>query len=137
MIDPISMICSLTGCSEDQAKEAYEQTEDTLDAIDLLLEKPVSKSEKYIPKLVKKPLTAEQIEIQKVREVMKQMDDSRSSTSSDQPCYEEQDEQPSPHEEMVLQNNCSQQCQLPSLEEAVQIQETAYRLQSEYFCGSQ
>lgn len=136
MLDPILMICSLTGCSEEEAKAAFEETEDVIDAIDRLLEKPVSKSEKYIPKLEKKPLSEEQSEIQKVREVMEQLD-SKHTISLGQPDCVESSVQQDLHEEMVLQNNCSQQCQLPSLEEEVQRQETVCPSPSEYFCGSQ
>lgn len=130
------MICSLTGCSEEEAKKAFSQTKDTVDAIDLLLEKPVSKCDKYIPKKVIQPLTEEQIEIRKVRDLMEQMDGTKSISLSP-PCCVEQDEQLVPHEGMVLQNNCSQQCQLPSLEEEVQKQETVCQLPSEYSSDSQ
>jgi hypothetical protein len=136
MIDPILMICSLTGCSEEEAKAAFEETEDVIDAVDRLLEKPVLKSEKFIPKVEKKALSEEQIEIQKVRELMEQMDAKHTISLGQPDCVESSVQQDLP-EEMVLQNNCSQQCQLPSLEEEVQIQETAYPLLSEYFCGSQ
>lgn len=126
MSDPIMMICSISGCSEEEAKKVFQETEDVVDAIDKLIEKKPMNYEKYIPAKPTQILTEEQIEIRKVRELMKKLDD-KMSTSLDQPGCVEPNVQQVLREEMALQNNDSQQCQLLSQESEVQIPEIVYQ----------
>lgn len=118
MSDPIQTICNLTDCSIEDAKNAYEETKNVVDAVDKLLSKVVSPSDKYTNKSKKQQiLTDEQIEIAKVRKLMKENDDRMYQPNvSGQSACEELDEKTDLREETVLQNNCSQECQLPSLE---------------------
>jgi len=120
------MICSISGCSEEEAKKVFQETEDVVDAIDKLIEKKPMNYEKYIPAKPTQILTEEQIEIRKVRELMKKLDD-KMSTSLDQPGCVEPNVQQVLREEMALQNNDSQQCQLLSQESEVQIPEIVYQ----------
>jgi len=94
MGDPLEMICELAGCSREEAEPVFAETKDVVEAVDRLMKKTELKSQKYIPSKPEQVLTAQQIEIKKVREVMKQMDDRRSSTLSDQPARCEGDAQP-------------------------------------------
>ena len=48
MADPIQTICSLTGCTEDEASKAYDATQDTVEAVDLILKKVETKAQKVI-----------------------------------------------------------------------------------------
>jgi len=139
MSDPIQTICNLTDCSIEDAKAAYEETKDVVDAVDKLLVKVVNVSDKYTIKPKKEAiLTEEQIEIAKARKLMKENDDRMyKSVTLDQCESEESDEMQDHPEETVLQNNCSQECQLPSLELEAEKQETAYPSQSELTCDSQ
>ena len=130
------MIVDLAGCSEEDAKRVYDEVGDVSEAVDRLMPKPVYKSESYLNRLKPKiELSEEQQWCRNVREVLKTMDDKR-STSASQPELGEHSERCIPHEETVQQSNCSQECLLPSLESVAQIQETVCQSQSEYSCGS-
>ena len=130
------MIVDLAACSEEDAKRVYDEVGDISEAVDILMEKPVSKANEYINKLKPKPeITEDQKWCQAVRELLKDMDDKR-STSLNQHGYEGQVERCTPHEEMAQQNNCSQECLLPSLESGAQTQETVCQSQSECSSGS-
>jgi len=139
MSDPIQTICNLTDCSIEDAKMAYEETNDVVDAVDKLLAKVVTISDKYTIKPKKDViLTEEQVEIAKARKLMKENDDRMyKSVTLDQCESEESDEMQDHPEETVLQNNCSQECQLPSLELEAEKQETACPSQSEVTCDLQ
>lgn len=133
MSDEIQTICNLTGCSRDDAERAYSETSNIVDAVDKLLVKVLSTAEKYTqPRRTQKVLTEDELKIKKLREVMEQIDASVvKSTSSSQRDSAGSVETLNPREEMVPQNNCSQECHLPSLESKVQRQETACPSQSE------
>ena len=133
MSDPIHIICNLTGCDEEDAQRIYAETRDIVEAVDRLLAKPVSAADKYTPPKKEKVLTEEQKILAEAREILKRFDEER-STFQGQRVDEGSSVTQLRHEEMVLQNNCSQQCQLASLEEVAQTQETACPLQSE--CSS-
>ena len=135
MSDPIETIMNLSGCTKEQAKEAFEETKNIVDAVDKLLEKPNHPEDKYI-KIVKHDVTPEEKIIAPFRKILKELDE-KMFTSLSQRGHEGSVEKLHHHEEMVLQNNCSQECQLPSLESKVQIQETVCQSQSEYSYGSQ
>jgi hypothetical protein len=137
MADPIALICSLTGCTEDEANEAYNRTEDVVEAVDSLLSKVESPADKYIQtKKRKREVTPEEEIIGPYRKILKEFDE-RMSTSLNQHGHEGSVEMLDHHEETVQQNSCSQKCQLPSLQEEVQTQETAYPLPSECSCDLQ
>lgn len=139
MSDPIQTICNLTDCSIEDAKAAYEETNNVVDAVDKLLARVVNISDKYTNKRKREPiLTEEQIEIAKVRKLMKENDDRMyKSVTLDQSESEESDEMQVHPEEMVLQNNCFQECQLPSLQLEAEKQETVCPSQSELTCDLQ
>ena len=99
MSDPLSMICDLAGCSREDAGAVFAETGDVVESVDRLMEKKELKSKKYIPARPEQVLTQEQMEVRKVREVMKKMDDSRGSTSLSQPAREESVELPALPEE--------------------------------------
>ena len=140
MVDKdIMMICSLAGCSEEVAREAYSKTKDVLLAVDSILFK-----DQELPKPSKRKredITPEEEHLNDVRHIMKNFDaetEKRSiQTISDLPECMELDETPDRHEERVLRNSCLQECHLPSIEEEAQIQETECPLHPECFCDSQ
>ena len=131
----IDMICTLTGCNSEVATQAFNETGDITLSVDKILFKTELPSKKK-PKIDEK-----QEEINKIREFMKELDkkmDERPdstinqfSTSLNLREHEESILTPTHLLETVLQNNYSQECQLPVLEEEVEIQETACLLQSE------
>ena len=136
MADPIMTICSLAGCSEEEARAAYEKTEDVVEAIDLVLARPVCASDRVVPlpqKRKRQDITPEEEEVQKIRYTMKAFDSEmdRNLTNASNPLsHEGQDETQTHHEETALQNNCLQVCRLPSIEEEVEIPEIVYQLPS-------
>ena len=134
MSDPIQIICSLTGCTEEQAREAYDKTEDTVEAIDLLLEAPKSKT----ANLKKRPreVTPEEQIIAPIRKLLKEIDEKR-STSSYQPGYEGSVEMLDHREEKALQSSYVPEYQPPAQESEVRRRETAYPSRSGCFCDSQ
>lgn len=137
MSDAIQIICSLTGCTEEEAKKAYDETEDVIEAVDLLLETPELPSNKIInSKKRKREVTPEEEIIGPYRKILKEIDERMSSTSIQRGC-EESSLTIVPREEKVQQSNCSQQCLLLSLEEEVQKPETVCQLPFEYSCDSQ
>ena len=139
MTDPIVMICSLVECSEEDAKIAYEKSEDVVEAVDMLLARPTCNSDKFVPPFQKKKrqdITPEEEEVEKIRVTMKAFDsemDARFSNASNPPAPLESAETQVHHEETALQNNYSQVCRLPLIEEEVQIPEIVYPLRSVCF----
>lgn len=125
MSDPIDTICNLAGCSREDAEHVYAEVGDIVEAVDKLLVKVLSPADKYIKKRARQ-VTPEEEVMQPVRKVMKRFDDVM-STGVGQHGHEGSVEKLVPHEETAQQSNCSQQCQLPSLEEAAQTQGTAYQ----------
>ena len=137
MADPIETICNLAGCSYEDAKQMYEVTNDIVEAVDRLLEPKPSAAEKYIQsKKPKREVTEEEKIIGPYRVILKEFDE-KMSTSLGQHGHEGSIEMLDRPSKMVLQNNCSQECLLPSLQSKVQKQETACQLQSGCSCGSQ
>lgn len=129
MSDPIQVICSLTGCTEEQANEAYDRTEDVVEAVDLLL---ASGKTTPMPKRLRE-ITPEEEIMAPIRKLMKRFDEER-STSSNQHGYEGSVEKLDLHEERVPQSNCVQECQIPSQVLVAQTPETV--CQSRSGCSS-
>ena len=124
------MIVDLAGCSEEDAKRVFQEVGDVVEAVDILMPKSKSAADKYIKKLKpKSEVTEEQKWCRQVREVLKTLDDKK-FTSANQPAPEARSEHCILPEEMVQQNSCFQECQLPALQSEAQIQETACQLPS-------
>ena len=129
MADPIMLICSLTGCSEEEARLAMESTEDPVDAIDRLTPRAnMPSGEKYIPKprtvQLREKTEAEET-LSGIRKTMETMDaDIQKQVTLNQSAGSLLDETHTLHEETALQNSCVQQCQLPSVEEEAETPET-------------
>ena len=143
MADPVMLISTLAGCSEEDARSAYEKTEDVVEAIDLVMARPVCASDRIVPlpqQRKRVDITPEEEEVQRIRGTMKAFDsemDTKMSNASNPPAALLSDEMPVHHEEMALQNSYSQVCRLPLIEEEVQIPEIVYPLRSGYSCDSQ
>jgi hypothetical protein len=105
MSDPLDMICEITGCSREEAEAVFAETKDVVEASDRLLKKTELKSQKYIPPKSEQVLTAEQKEVKKVRELMKQMDDRRGPTSLSPPARCEEGAQPALPESTAPQSS--------------------------------
>jgi hypothetical protein len=130
----IQTIIELTGCSEDDAMRVYAETNDVEDAVDKLLPAAKNHARKYYDAI--RPVrtyTQEEQELKKLRDAMKKMDDQRLTTLNPRGFVV-----PSApnihHEEMALQSNCDQECQLPVLQLEAQTQGTVCPLPSE--CSS-
>jgi len=130
MADPIMLICSITGCSEEDARKAMETTNDPVIAIDRIM--PIGQlpsGEKYIPKpraLQNREKTEAEETLTNLRKTMENLDaevDSKRVTSN-QNAGSPPDETHTLHEGTALQSNCVQQCLLPSVEEEVETPET-------------
>lgn len=140
MSDPIDMICALTDCTPDMARVIFEETKDVTLAVDKILFKT------ELPPKKKRMLDEVGSELEKIRETMKELDkqmDARPdstinqySTSSSQRVREESVSRPVRRGETVLQNNYSQEYQLPVLQSEAQIQGTVCPSQSESICDS-
>lgn len=126
MTDPIAMIVSLTGCSEEEARDAYDETEDVVEAVDKLLAR-VPTNTPAPRKFVRADKTPDEQRVEELRGTMKSIDEDiqRGLIASHQPAAELSVETPTHHEETVLQNNCLQECHLPLIESEVQTLETA------------
>ena len=123
----IQTIRELAGCTEDDAMRAYADTNNVLDAVDLILPKKVSIAEKYIN--AKKPvkvLTGQQLEAVERRKNMEMLDKQHEEvTLSRQRDSGEPAVSYIPREETVLRNNCDQECLLPVLQSEAQTPGTA------------
>ena len=139
MSEEIDMICTLTGCDMLMAKEIYSQTKDVTLAVDKILFKT------ELPPKKKRVTDEVSVKLQKIREMMKeldrQMDERRDSTINqfsptllNRRAREESVAKLTHHEETVLQNNYSQECQLPVLGSEAQKPETVCQLLSESTC---
>lgn len=117
MADPIAMIVSLTGCSEEEARDAYDETEDVVEAVDKLLAR-VPTNTPPPRKFVRTDKTPDEKRLEELRGTMKSIDEDiqRGLIASHQPAASVSIETLTHHEETVLQNNCSQECHLPSTE---------------------
>lgn len=123
MSDPIQIICTLTGCTQEEAEEAYDKTQDTVEAVDLLLEVPKSTATSNLKKRPREVTQEEQI-IAPIRKMLKEMDEKR-STSSYQRGYAGSVEMLDPPEETAPQNSCAPECQPFAHQSEAQKQETA------------
>ena len=119
----VEIICELSGCSVEDGVKAWEEFGNIVDAVDKLLP-----GKKPVPKKPKK-ISEDQEKFNEIRKLCETMDEIKTISSNQSAC-EGQVEQLNHHEEMALRNNCSQQCQLPSLEAGVQKQETVCPSQS-------
>jgi hypothetical protein len=136
MSDPIETICSLVGCSREEAEVSYARTNSVLDSVEELIVFPESAVK--LPMKRKRELTPEEEEVTRIRHIMEKAETEiqKSITASNQrdcgaPCVTQ-----TPHEEKAQQNNDYLQCRLPSLVSEVEIPEIVYPLRSGYFCGS-
>ena len=140
MTDPIPLIMSLTGCSEDEARFAYNEKCDTVDAIEYILDKiaplPKTAGMSNPRKRKREDITPDEEVVQNLRPTMEKMTrEIENSITSNQPAPSSEVVTQAPLVGTVLQNNYSQICQLPSVEEEAQTQETESRSSSECFCG--
>lgn len=112
------MICSLTGCSEEEAKTAYAETKDTVEAIDRILARPPVVESTLPRKRKREDITPDEEELEKIRGTLEAFDaemDKKLPTGG-QRAASESDVTPSHHEETVQQNNCLPEYQ-PALTE--------------------
>lgn len=129
MTDPVALIISLTGCSEEDAQQAYNETHDTVDAIEYILNKtnPVPKSVALSNprKRKREDMTPEEEYVQNLRPTMEMMTrEIENKITSTQHAPSSGAVTQIPREETVQQSSCSQEYQLPSVESEVQTQET-------------
>ena len=127
MTDPVALIITLTGCSEDDARDAYSLKGDTVDAIEHILNKtaPLTSSIGLPRKRKRDDMTHDEAELTKIRTTMETFDNEISNKlTSNQHAASSEAVKLIPREEMALQNSYSQECQLPSLQEEAQTQET-------------
>lgn len=127
MTDPIALIVTLTGCSEDEARSAYSLKADTVDAIEHILNKiaPLTSSIGLPRKRQRDDMTHDEAELTRIRTTMETFDNEISNNlTSNQHAASSEAATLVRREETVLQNSYSQECQLPSLQEEVQTQET-------------
>ena len=126
MGEPIEIICKLSGCSLEDAERVYSETKDIVESVDRLMPTTETKYSKYIKVFPKREFTENQLKLETIRETMKKIDNSL-PTCGGPPEQKVQAETQIPHEETVPQNNCFQQCQIPSLVEEVEKQEIVYQ----------
>ena len=129
MTDPIPLIMSLTGCSEEDAQFAYNEKCDTVDAIEYILDKvaplPKSAAISNPRKRRREDITPDEEVIQNLRPTMEKMTHNiESGITSSQPVPSSEAVTPVHPEETALQNNYLQVCQLPSVPEEAQTPET-------------
>jgi len=130
MTDPIPLIMSLTGCTQEEAQFAYNEKGDAVDAIEDILNRisplPKSVTLSNPRKRKREDMTPEEEEVEKLRPTMELMNrEIESKITSNQRAASSEAVTRVPHEETVLQNSCLQECQLPSVESEAQTQETA------------
>ena len=131
----IQTIIELAGCSEDDAMRVYAETNDVEDAVDKLLPHGKNQARQYYKAI--KPVrmyTHEEQEIRKLRDTLKKMDE-KHLTLLNPRGFVAPDAPNNLREEMVLQNNCDQECQLPVHQSEAQKPETACQLPSECSSG--
>jgi hypothetical protein len=108
MADPVMLICSLTGCTEEEATNAYDRTHDTVEAIDLIMAKPVVIEATLPRKRKREDITSAEEEVEKIRETLVEFDNEieKKLATGARPAASGSDVMPSHHEETVQQNNC-------------------------------
>ena len=127
MTDPVALIITLTGCSEDDARHAYSLKGDTVDAIEYILNKtaPLTSSIGLPRKRKRDDMTHDEAEITKIRTTMESFDTEISNKlTSNQHAASSEAVKLVPREETALQNSYFQECQIPSVQEEAQTQET-------------
>lgn len=129
MADPIPLIISLTGCTQDEAQFAYNEKGDVVDAVEDILNRiaplPKSVTLSNPRKRRREDMTPEEEHVQNLRPTMERMNNEiESKITSNQHAASSPAVTQTHHEEMAQQNSCSQECQLPSVESEVQTQET-------------
>ena len=131
-MDEISKIMSLGDCSQEEAQELFKKGGNVIEALALKI-----KGSDVVIK--KRRLNATQEFFTLLRTDMEKLENSIQAgySKKDQSGSLEQDEMQIHPEEMVQQNNCYQECQIPSLELMVEIPEIACRSPSGYFYDSQ
>jgi len=136
MSDPVEIICKLSGCSLEDAERVYSETKDIVESVDRLMATTETKYAKYLKVLPKKHLTEEQLKLASIRETMERIDGTL-PTCGGPPVQTAQAETHSLPEGKAPQNSCFQKCQIPSLEEEAEKQETACQLPYVCSCDSQ
>lgn len=127
MTDPIVLISSLTGCTEEEARNAYEKTNDTVDAVELILGPVPKQSLLYAPKKRRRTsFTRDEEYLNGLRSVMKNIDEDIANSITQRGSSESVAMQ-AHHEETVPQNSYVQECQIPSVESEAEKQETEYQ----------
>jgi hypothetical protein len=120
---------SLTGCTQDEAQFAYNETEDIVDAVESVLNKiaplPKSVTLSNPRKRRREDMTPDEEHVQNLRPTMELMNNEiESKITSTQRAASSRAETQNLREETALRNNCSQEYQLPSVESEAQTQET-------------
>jgi hypothetical protein len=116
----IQRVMNFTFCSEEEAKKALSETNDVVDACDLLMQIPQTKG---APK--PKVLSEEQQRFTKIRKDMEAIDNSiMKSSQPDSSSQESLRNRALVQEETKLHSDYIQKSHLPTLEEEEQKQET-------------
>jgi hypothetical protein len=120
---------SLTGCTYDEAQFEYNEYVDIVDAVESILNKmaPLPKSAALTnPRKRKRAdITPEEEHVESLRPTMELMNrEIESKITSSQRAPSSEAVTQIPHEEMALQNNYSQECQIPSAQSEARTQET-------------
>lgn len=100
------MIMELANCSKEDAEKAYSETHDVVESVDRLLAKTFQIKEPVIPKVQSVSV------LNNIRKTMEKFDAIVSNRRAGEVSVSKQ----CLREEMVLQNNYSQECQMPALE---------------------
>jgi hypothetical protein len=128
-MDEISKIMTLGDCSQEEAQELFNKGGNVIEALALKM-----KGSNDVHVIKKRRLNATQEFFTLLRSDMEKLEEGIHSGFKKDQCESlEQDEMQIHPEEMVQQNNCYQECQIPSLESMEQIPEIAYQTQSGYF----
>ena len=126
-MDEISKIMSLGDCSQEEAQELFNKGGNVIEALAL----KIKGSDTIIKK---RRLNASQEFFTQLRTDMEKLEAGiHAGFKKDQSVVSEQDEMQIRPEEMVQQNNCYQECQIPSLESMEQKQEIVCPSPSGYF----
>jgi hypothetical protein len=126
-MNEISQIMSLGDCSHEEAQELFNKGGNVIEALAL----KIKGSDMIIKKI---RLNGTQEFFTQLRSDMEKLEAGiHAGFKKDQSVSLEQDEMQIRHEETVQQNNCYQECQIPSLELKVEIPEIVCPSPSGYF----
>lgn len=116
MNDPIDTICLIAGCSREEAETSYLKTQNIVESVDELIVFP--QTYVRLPAKRKRDLTVEEERLYQIRILMEKAESEiqKKVNESNQRDCEPPVAQKAPHAETAQQSNCSQECQLPSLE---------------------